>query len=210
MSPSLQTFAENLNEFQIRQTLGVGEPGQKLGKHLTHNALYEYEIQNQDKEIIGMAQEEEKEGMVPFWIKNSYLKGRRAVTLKITNESYDTILYLKKPSHGLASTTLIYNEHQELFASIKGRFHPFIRKYEFRAKNQKLIAFIHAPITKIWTFPIYNPRKREIGKVKKRFPTVGEFLSYRETFKAQTNKMSPEEKIMTLLASLILSIEHFS
>ena len=207
MTPILQAFAENLNAFQINQTLGAGD--QKLSDHLAHNALYEYEIQNPDKEIIGMAQEETKKGWVPFWIKNSYLKGQREIELKITNENHDSILFLKRSSYILASTTLIYDERQELFATIKRRFHPFIKKYEFRSKNQKLIGFIQAPITKIWTFPIYNSRRREIGKIKKLFPTVGQLLTDRETLKAQCGKMSAEEKILTLAASIILSIEHF-
>ncbi|MDE0091918.1 MAG: phospholipid scramblase-related protein [Oligoflexia bacterium] len=210
MSPSLQAFAENLNEFRLCQTLGVAEPGQKLAKHLMYNAPLEYEIQSRNKEIIGMAQEEKKESLVPFWVKNSYLGKRRAIALKITDESDKSILYLKRSSYILASTTLIYDEHHELLASIKRRFHPFIRKYELRKKNQELIALIHAPITKPWTFPIYNPRKREIGKIKRLFPTAGEFLTYRETLNVQADNLSPEEKIMALSLSLILSIEHFS
>ena len=211
MSPSLLSFVENMNEFKLRQTLGVSDdPSQKLLKHIGHDAPYEYEIQNQEGEIIGMAQEEKKESLMPFWVKNYYLKGRRAITIKVTNENYDVIMYLKRSAYILTSTTLLYDENREMFAVVKRRFHPFIKKYELLTQNRELIGFIHAPITKIWTFPVYNPRKREIGKIKKRFPTVGEFLTYRETFKAQCDKMSPEEKVMTLSASIILSIEHFS
>ncbi|MCZ0933344.1 MAG: phospholipid scramblase-related protein [Oligoflexia bacterium] len=210
MTPALSSFAENLNEFRLYQTLGVSEPGQKLSNHLAYNAPLEYEIQNQDKEIIGMAQEEKKEGMAPFWIKNYYLGKNRAIALKITNENYEPILYLKRSPYILASNTLIYDERHELFASIKRRFHPFIRKYEFRKKNHELTALIHAPVIKPWTFPICNPRKREIGKIKKLFPTTGEFLTYRETLNVQANHLSPAERIMALSASLVLSIEHFS
>ncbi|MYE07326.1 MAG: hypothetical protein F4X95_01025 [Oligoflexia bacterium] len=209
MTPALQAFVEKLNKFQIHQTLGVGEPGQKLSAHFAHDDPYEYEIQKLDKEVIGMAQEEVKKELVPFFIRNYYLRHQRNIKLKIINENHNPILYLKRSSYVLASTTLIYDEHHELFATIKRQFHPFIRKYEFRTKNQELIGFVHAPITKIWTFPIYNPRKRKIGIIKKRFPTIREFLTYRETLKVQTGLMSPEEKIMTLSASIIISIEHF-
>ena len=209
MTPTLQTFVEKLNKFQIRQTLGVGEPNQKLSNHLAYNAPYEYEIQNPEKEVIGMAQEEVKTELVPFFVKNYYLQGRRKIKIKITNENHNPILYLTRSSYVLASTTLIYDEYHELFATIKRQFHPFIRKYEFRTKNQKLIGLVHAPITKIWTFPIYTPRKRKIGIIKKRFPTIGELLTYRETLKVQTDTTSTEEKIMILSASIIISIEHF-
>ena len=211
MTPNLQAFVADLSEFQINQTLGVGKPNQKLGNHLMHNAPFEFEIQNSKKEVIGIAQEEEKDSLAPFWIKSYYLKGHRAMTLKISNESYEPIMYLNK-NHAFFSTSLIYNENQEPLASITRRFHPFIKKYDFHGKTprKELMAFIHAPITKPWTFPIYKPRKRKIGTIKKLFPSIGQALSYRETLKVQCEKISPEEKIMVLSASLIISIEHFN
>ncbi|MDE0119601.1 MAG: phospholipid scramblase-related protein [Bdellovibrionales bacterium] len=198
-----------MNKFQIRQTLGVGEPDKKLSNHLAYNAPYEYEIQNPDKKVIGMIQEEVKKELVPFFVKNYYLRHQRNIKLKIINENHNPILYLKRSSYIMASTTLIYDERHEMLATIKRRFHPFIRKYEFRTKNQKLIGFVYAPIIKFWTFPIYNPRNKKIGIIKKRFPTIKEFLTYRETLKIQIGPISPEEKIMILAASIIISIELF-
>ena len=211
MTQALQALAKNLNEFSLSETLGVAEPGEsKLSKHLFYDAPFEFEIQNSNKEVIGTIQEEKKESLVPFFIKNSWLRGRRAIKLKVINQEYDPVMYLDKNDDVFASNTLIYNEKQEPIGSIKRRFHLLARKYDFLTTNKRKLAFIHSPITKIWSFPIYNLRNRDIGIIKKGLPSVGQFLTRREKIKVQFKRMTPEEKIMGLAASVVLSLEYFN
>ena len=211
MMSALQAFAENLNEFSLSETLGVTEPGEsKLLQHISHNTPFEFEIQNSNKEVLGIIQEEKKEGLVPFFIKNSWLRGRRAMKLKVSNENHETIMYLDKDDHVFASNTLIYNEEKEPIGSIKRRFNPLVRKYDFLTTNKQRLAFIYSPIIQIWSFPIYNLRNKKIGMIKKGLPSVGQFLTRREKVKVQLKGMSPEQKIMGLVASIVLSLEYFN
>ena len=211
MTPALQVFAENLNEFSLSETLGVAKPGEnKLFQHISHNTPFEFEIQNSNKEVVGIIQEEKKEDLVPFFIKNSWLKGRRAMKLKVSNEDHEPIMYLDKDDHVFASNTLIYDQEKELIGSIKRRFNLLARKYDFLTTNKQRLAFISSPIIKIWSFPIYNLRNREIGIIKKGLPSVGQFLTRREKIKVQFKEMSPEQKIMGLAASIVLSLEYFN
>ena len=211
MTSKLKAFVENLTEFQMHQTLGVGEADKKLMNHINHNAPYEFEIQDSNKEVIGMAQEQAEDSLAPFWLKNAYLKGHRAMTFKISDESFDPILYLKKDNNFFSTSYLLYNENKEPLGSIKKRFQLFITKFDFYwgKLRKRPMAFIHAPITKPWTYPIYNPRKREIGKIKRLNPSVGQALTYRATFKLQCEKMSVEEKIMALSASIALAVGYY-
>ena len=119
-------------------------------------------------------------------------------------------MYLKKDSAFFSTEYLLYNENKESLGFIKKRFHLFITKYDFylEKSRRKPMAFIHAPITQAWTYPIYNPRNREIGKIKKLSRSIGQSLTNKDTLKIQCAKMSPEEKIMALSAGIAIALRY--
>lgn len=213
MDSSLKHFFDELHEFEIRQSLGVSEPYEgavsKVFKRVTYQAPTEYKLYAKDNESLGLVQEYRKEGSVPFWYKHYHLGKRRPLTFIVSNQNHDVILYLKRPFHILASTTIVKSEDHEILAYIWERFDPVYRKYEFRNANKRLVASIKAPILKPWTFPICNLQKKEIGLIQKKMPSLGEYMTYRETLKVKCSDMSLEHKIMTLAVALTICIDVF-
>ncbi len=214
MDSPLLTFFNNLSEFEINQTLGVEEDGNRgsfsrFFRHTGGLTANEYKITGGDQELLGLIQEIKTEKFIPFWLRNSYASKRRSMQMVVTDSDYKTILYLRRPMHILTSTTIIENNEHETLAYIYERFDPFNRKYELRSKEKRLVAFIKAPIIKPWTFPVLNLRKKEIGLIKKKWPSMGEYLTYRETLSVKYRTASLEEKIMILVTALVLSIDLF-
>ena len=214
MNSSSLTFFNNLSEFEINQTLGVGEDKKSgsLGKFFRHTSgstATEYKITRGHQELLGLAQEIKTESFLPFWVRNSYAPKRRSIQMVIKDSNDKTILYVKRPMHILTSTTIVANNECEILAYIYERFDPFNRNYELRSRENRLVAFVKAPIIKPWTFPVLNLRKEEIGLIKKKWPNVGEYLTYRETLSIKYNTTSLEEKIMIFATALALSIDVF-
>ena len=215
MDSFLADFFNDLSEFEIKQTLGVSEghrPGilTKIFRHATHQSANEYELRKKSNEPLGLAQEFKKDSAaIPHWMKSYYIGKRRPLTFTVTNQNEDVILYLRRPFHIFSSTTIIKNSNHEILGYIWRRFNPVIRKYEFHTAERQLLAYIKAPILKPWTFPILNLRKKEIGLIKRKRPSLGEYMTHRETLNIKYLNMSLEEKIMTLATALTICIDMF-
>lgn len=214
MDSPLLAFFNDLSEFEINQTLGVEKDGSRglLSRFFRHTGgltADEYKITRGNRETLGLVQEIKTEGFLPFWLRNSYAPKRRSRQMVITDNNYKTILYLRRPMHILTSTTTVKDNGHNTLAYIYERFDLFNRKYELRSKENRLVAFIKAPIIKPWTFPIFNLRKKEIGLIKRKWPSVGEYFTYRETLSIKYQTTSLEERIMILVTALVLSIDLF-
>lgn len=214
MNSLLPTFFNNLSEFEINQTLGVGEDKRngsliKFFRHTGGLTANEYKITRGRQELLGLAQEVKKESFLPFWIKNNYAPKRRSMQMVIKDSNDKIILHVKRPMHILTSTTIVANNKSEILAYIYERFDLFNRKYELRSRENRIMAFVKAPIVKPWTFPVLNLRNEEIGLIKKKWPSVGEYLTYRETLSIKYKTTSLEERIMIFATALVLSIDVF-
>ena len=208
------TFFNDLSEFEINQTLGVEEDESRgavsrFFRHTGGLTANEYKITGGNQELLGLVQEIKTESFLPFWLRNSYASKRRSMQMVIMDSNHETILYLRRPMHILTSTTIIKDDEHKTLARIYERFDLFNRRYELRSKENRLVAFVKAPIIKPWTFPVLNLSKKQIGLIKKKWPGVGEYFTYRETLSIKYQTTSLEEKMMIFVTALVLSIDVF-
>lgn len=212
MSHPHDTFFKNLPlEFVVKETFGVGMD-QKSGltkffKYTGYATRNEYKMMAGDQEL-GLIQEQKTPSLIPYDVKKAFLKGRRALTLCITDTDETPVLYLKRPFYLLVSTTVVLDSRKQVVGYIWRRLDPVFRKYDLLTKNKKLIGFIKSPILlKHWDFPVLNPQQKEIGGIKADW-TLKSFMTYREILSVKYKEFaSYEEKMMIFATAMALSLD---
>ena len=215
MDSGLIDFLNSFSAMEVKETMGVDDKPWRSGlskfiQYTGYETRLEYKMLNQNKEEMGLAQEDETKNIMPFSIKSSFLGKRRPLSLTVTDKNFKVVLRLKRPFHVLASTTVVCNKEGAVLGYIWQRFNPFFyRHYELRDERKKILAFIRSPVWKAWTCPILNPAKKKIGLIKKQNPSLGQYMTYRETLKLECANMPLREKMLTLATAFTLSIDLF-
>ena len=212
MDRQVADFFDRLSmEFGVKKTFGVGMDRKsgltKFFKYTGYETLNEYKILSNDEEL-SLIQEQKKPSLVPYDIKKAFLRGRRPLTLAVSDTDQNTVLYLKRPFYLLASTTLVLNAQGLILGYIWGRFDPGFRRYDLLTKHKKLLGFIKSPVLlKHWRFPVFNPQRAKIGAVEAEW-TVKEFMTERETMKIQYGKtVSWEGKMLIFALAFAISLD---
>ena len=209
-------FKSSLSEFELRQTYGVGVSGpevsrfEKFMKHTGYETPNEYEIYS-GEECCGRIQEIKKPSLVPFSLKKAFFSGRRGILFSVTDESGNIILYIKKPWHLLVSTYTVLSADEQPLAFVWRRLDPLFNKYDILFEDKKPFARINSSVAKPWTFPVLDPRQgREIGKIRKKIPSLGEAMTYRDTLHVRCDgDFSNLEKALFLATALAIAIDKF-
>ena len=210
---SLEKLSEHFTHYTVEQTWGVGnEPTQEKAINYLYAANpYEYQVRGKRNEDLALVQEIPHSGKIAFWLKNYYLSGMRRVDLHVMDTDKKLIFSIESPGALFQYKAKIFDAKEHPLGTIKKVFNPFIKTYHLRARNSRSLLTIRAPLFKPWTFPIYNSRQKEVGKITKKTPSLGQFMTHRETLEAKCSSMtSLEERCLILSATLLISIDHFS
>ena len=213
MHSLLSDFFLDMPELNIRQTMGVDDKPDRsaLGKFIRHtggeNPL-EYEITTKNGEFLGLAQEQKGGSLIPFSIRYSFIGKRRPMVFLIKNQNQEVVFCLRRPFFILSSTTIIKDPNNQVLGYIWERFDPLYQKYELRNKNKKLQHTVRSPLWK-WTFPVLNSRKRKIAMIRKKIPSLGQAMTYRETLNIHFPNQSLEDKISILATAFAICIDAF-
>ena len=207
---SVEKFSEHLTYYTIDETWGVGDEaeGEKVINYLSYANPMEYRVRGRKDEDLALVQEIPGSGQISFWLKNYYLQGMRRIELHIMDSDSNLIFSIEIPGSIFQYKAKVFDHNHRPLGTIKKIFNPFIRTYHLRARNSPSSLTIKSPIFKPWTFFIYNYKKREMGRIIKKMPSVGQFLTYRETMETKcSSTTSPEERCLILSATLLISID---
>ena len=213
MSDSLSHFLENLSEFEFKQTMGVDDGSravEKFLKHTSYETINEYQILTKNQKPWGVTQECDVNNITLYALKKYFLRSKRATRFLIRDSHGRVRFYVKRPFHFLTSTNIAEDRNHNVLCYVFRRFSLFNRRYELRTANKRLLGFIDAPITKPWTFPVFDLRRRRIGLIRKKIPGVGELMTYRETLHIRcSSTLSTEGKMMMMVTALTLCMDLF-
>ena len=145
-------------------------------------------------------------------IHNKYFQNGRALVLSIMDNQNKLIFSIEKPYHTpyiAGYKAVVKDEKNRPMGTIQKSFNPIFRTYQMRFKNVTYPLSIRAPVIRPWTFPIHNTKNREVAIITKKFPSAGEFLTYRQTLDVKCYLHSSEERCAILSVALLISNDYF-
>ena len=210
-------FINNVLSFEVKQLMdsdgndsGTGALS-KWSRHATRVARNQYEIKNH-KKTLGFASEDTVPSLIPYWLQKNYLRSRRAVSISVSDADKNIIFKLKKSFYIILSETSVRDKNGLILAYVKRHFNLLTRLYKLYNGHGRLLATIRGPLWRPWTFYILNRGgTAEIGKIQRKFPTAGEYLTLRQSFAVQYKEnTSAEQKMMILAATLVIDTDLFT
>ena len=207
MTSPIEKISGHLRIFSLAQTHGVGVGGSNAENALRSSSaeLLEYSVCGRNGDEIALVQELGKAGLGLHLTKH-YYRFYRAIELNVLDPSDKVIFSISKPEHFLSYKAVVNDSQGRTIGTVKKFFNPFIRTYQLRGGDSNL--FIRSPIIKPWTFPVFSG-KREVAKITKSMPSLGQFMTERETLKVKSYLTSPVGRCLILAASILISANHF-
>ena len=204
---SIEKLTEHLSRYAVSETMGTGFSDRMAGM-----SPLEYKILGKDEQELALVQEIPQGGQWKLAMHNTYFRNGRALDLNVMDEQDKLIFSIEKPYHNpymAGYRAVVKDSDNRPMGTIQKSFNPFFRTYQLRFKNTSSPLSIRAPVIRPWTFPIHNAKKRESAVITKRFPSAGEFMTYRQTLDVKCYLRIPEERCSILSVALLISNDYF-
>lgn len=142
-------------------------------------------------------------------IARQFLGTRRSMEILIFNESGEEILKLKRPFYLFFSKLTVFFQGIKI-GSVHRRLAFLYKLYDLRDSSGFVFSRIKAPLWRLWTFPIFNSSKRQIGKITKKWGGIAkEVFTDADRFQIQFPPCDFKQKATILSAALSIDLDFF-
>ncbi|EQC47215.1 phospholipid scramblase-related protein [Bacteriovorax sp. Seq25_V] len=198
----LSFFGQNQSYF-VRQ---VKEWGEILTGFETKN---KYQILDANNQPIGFCAEQGS----GFWafIKRSFLRAHRPLTIHVFDREGNKILELDRPYYWFFSSMYVKDANGKNLGHIEQKFAIFRKRYELLDHAHKVFARIDSGFFKFFSFEIFNNGDKSIGLISKKWGGIfKEIFTDSDTFGVQlTTDLSPEQKAIIFANALSIDFDYF-
>lgn len=168
-----------------------------------------YAILDEKQNKIGFAAEQQK-GVLGFLLRQ-FLGHWRKFEVHFYDEHRKEFMIATHPFRWFFQRFEVRSADGELYGSLQQRFSILSKKFDLEDGHGRVIANMHSPFWRIWTFPIFK-KGQEVGRIEKKWTGIlAEAFTDKDTFKVNfiSPSLSNKEKLVYLAASVFIDLQYF-
>lgn len=202
MSSDLRQHIEQTTEVFIQQ---VKEWGEIFTGFETSN---KYELLDTKGNNIGRLAEEGS-GILHF-LKKQIFRSHRSMAVKVWDKNGVEFLTLKRPFFFFFSDLYVIDEAGKTIGQVRRRFAIIYKKYDLLTNKGHVFGRVKAPIWRLWTFPIFDKRDREVGVVTKKWGgLLKEVFTDSDKFGIRLPQWEYEQRVIALACAISIDMDFF-
>lgn len=197
----LDQFFNNLSQAFVHQSR---EWGEIITGFETRN---KYKVLDESGIEIGFVAEQRK-GLLGTLLR-FMLRSHRPMHIKVWDKNRAELLDIERPFHWFFSDMTVSSNNRSI-GHIRQRFGIIYKKYDVADVNGKIFARVRAPFWRLWTFPIYDLRDKEVGVITKKWGGfLREIFTDEDKFRVDFAKFTALERAVIFATAITIDLDYF-